>query len=166
MRHRLNQPQDVDDMMQDLFIKAFNQGRNFCDIANARAWLYEVARNAMADRMKLSREMVELPDDLTSQDEDVDMVDMLTACLPRVLSEMDVKDREVLVQCDIEGMPQADFAEKMGINLSTAKSRLQRARQKLRERMNSACQVRLDDLGHVQDFVARPPLDAGQDKNF
>jgi len=166
MRHRLNQPQDVDDLMQDLFIKAFNQGQQFCDIANARAWLYEVARNAIADRMKLRREMVALPDDLASQDEDVAVVDMLTACLPRVLSELDAKDREVLVRCDIEGMPQADFAEKMGINLSTAKSRLQRARQKLRERMNSACQVRLDDLGHVQDFVPRPPLDEVQDKNF
>lgn len=166
MRHRLSQPQDVDDLMQDLFIKAFQQGQRFCDIANARAWLYEVARNALADRMKLRREMVALPDDLACQDEDVAVVDMLTVCLPRVLSELDAQDRDALVCCDIEGMPQAVFAEKMGIKLSTAKSRLQRARQRLRERMNSACQVKLDCLGQVQDFVPRPPLDGGQDKNF
>lgn len=166
MRRRLSQPQDVDDMMQDLFIKAMNQGGKFCDIVNARAWLYEVARNAIADRMKVKREMVELPDDLVSQDEDVAVVDMLTACLPRVLSELNDADRDALVKCDIEGMSQAVFAEKMGINLSTAKSRLQRARQKLRERMSSACQVKLDELGHVQDFVPRPTLDPSQVKNY
>ena len=165
MRHRLHQSQDVDDMMQDLFIKAMNQGGKFCDIVNARAWLYEVARNAIADRMKIKREMVELPDDLASQEEDVAVVDMLTACLPRVLSELSAADREALLLCDIEGMSQADFAEKMGLTLSTAKSRVQRARQKLRERMSSACQVKLDDLGHVQDFVPRPTLDPSQVKN-
>jgi RNA polymerase sigma-70 factor (ECF subfamily) len=32
-------------MLQDLFIKALRQGERFCAIGNARAWLFEVARN-------------------------------------------------------------------------------------------------------------------------
>lgn len=166
MRHRLSTPQDVDDMMQDLFIKALSQGGKFCNIANARAWLYEVARNAIADRMKVKRDMVELPDDLAAQGEDAAVVDLLTACLPRVLSELDVADRQALVWCDIEGLPQAAYAQKAGLSLSAAKSRLQRARQRLRERMSSVCQVKLDDRGHVDDFVPRPLLDASQDEHF
>jgi RNA polymerase sigma-70 factor (ECF subfamily) len=160
LRHRMNQPQDVDDMMQDLFIKALGQGAKFCSIANARAWLFEVARNALADRLKVRREMVELPEDLASEESDHDAVDQLSACLPRVLSELSPSDREAIDLCDLEGLSQAEYAAKTGLNLSAAKSRLQRARQKMRERMTQACQVKFDGHGHVQDFVPRPPLES------
>ena len=63
LRHRLGNPVDADDMLQDLFIKAMRQGERFCAIGNARAWLFEVARNALADRLRLKREMIELPAD-------------------------------------------------------------------------------------------------------
>lgn len=163
LRQRLSQSQDVDDMMQDLFMKALRQGSQFCDVTNARAWLFEVARNALADRFKIKRELVELPDDLPRQAqeaEDMDAVDLLTACLPRVLSELSPNDREAIALCDLEGMSQAAYAKKSGLNLSAAKSRLQRARQKMRDRMTLACQVKFDGHGHVEDFVPRPPLES------
>lgn len=159
LRRRLSQPQDVDDMMQDLFMKALRQGGKFCDVHNARAWLFEVARNALADRLKLRREMVELPDDLPAAFSEEAPVDMLTACLPRVLSELKDSDREAIVLCDLGGMPQADYAAQTGLKLSAAKSRLQRARQRLQERMTVACQVQVDETGHIEGFVPRPPLD-------
>lgn len=158
LRSRLLQPQDVDDMMQDLFIKALGQGQQFCGIENARAWLFAVARNALADRLKLQRNMVELPDDLVAQDHDQDAVDQLSACLPRVLSELAPTDRQAIEQCDLNGMSQADYAAMAGLSLSATKSRLQRARQKMRERMTQACQVTLDERGRVEDFVPRTPL--------
>lgn len=158
MRHRLGEPQEVDDMMQELFLKAMGQGSRFCAVSNARAWLFEVARNALTDRLKTRRDLVELPDDLASEVVDPDTVDQLSACLPRVLSELNPADREAIALCDLEGMSQADYAAKSGLTLSAAKSRLQRARQKMRDRMTQACQVKLDDQGRVEDFVPRPPL--------
>ena len=161
LRLRLSQPQDVDDMMQDLYMKALRQGSKFCSVQNARAWLFEVSRNAMADHLKLKREMVELPDDLpAAHPEDSSPVDNLTACLPRVLSELSPTDREAIVLCDLGDMSQADYAAQSGLKLSAAKSRLQRARQRLHERMTVACQVKTDKVGHVEDFVPRPPLEA------
>ena len=160
LRHRIRQPQDVDDMMQDLYIKALRQGSKFCDVQNARAWLFEVSRNALADRLKLKRDMVELPDDLhAAMPEDLPPVDNLAACLPRVLSELSPADREAVVLCDLNGLPQADYAAQVGLKLSAAKSRLQRARRRLRAQMMIACQVRMDAAGHVEDFVPRPPLE-------
>jgi RNA polymerase sigma-70 factor (ECF subfamily) len=55
-------------------------------------------------------------------------VDTLTACLPRVLSELAGADRDAIIACDLQGMSQADFATSQGLSLSAAKSRLQRAR--------------------------------------
>ena len=158
LRHRLGNPADADDMLQDLFIKALRQGERFCAIGNARAWLFEVARNAVADRLRLKRETIELPADLASVVEEVATVDSLVACLPRVLSELGPEDREAITLCDLEGLPQDEYARRKGLSLPGAKSRIQRARKRLRERLSHACQVRLDAAGQVSDFVPRPQL--------
>ena len=156
MRRRVKNPAQADDLLQDVFLKALRQGERFCSVHNARAWLFEVARNLLADRLRVTRETIELPEDLPAPAPDIDTVDQLTACLPRVLSELSAEDREAITRCDLQGMSQADFALASGLGLSAAKSRLQRARQRLKTRMTHACQVRLDDTGHVVDFVPRP----------
>jgi RNA polymerase sigma-70 factor (ECF subfamily) len=155
LRRRLGNPAQADDLLQDLFIKALRQGDRFCSVQNARAWLFEVARNTLADQLRVARDMVELPDDLAAPADEPDTVDSLTACLPRVLSELSFEDREAITLCDLEGMSQADFAVSRGLNLSAAKSRVQRARQRLKQRMTQVCQVQTDDSGHVADFVPR-----------
>jgi len=154
-RHKLRNPSDVDDFLQDLFLKVLRQGDRFCSVQNARAWLFDVARNALADRLRVARDMVELPEDLVAPVEETDAVDALTACLPRVLSELSVEDREAITLCDLQGMPQAEYAQLKGLGLSAAKSRVQRARQRLREQMTQACRVQIDGAGHVADFVPR-----------
>lgn len=154
-RHKLRNQADVDDFLQDLFLKVLRQGDRFCSVQNARAWLFEVARNALADRLRQAREMVELPEDLEAPVEESEAVDALTACLPRVLSELSAEDREAITLCDLQGMSQAEFSRLKGLGLSAAKSRVQRARQRLREQMTQACRVQIDRTGHVADFVPR-----------
>jgi RNA polymerase sigma-70 factor (ECF subfamily) len=156
-RHRLQSTADVEDLLQDLFLKALRQGERFCSVQNARAWLFEVARNTLADRLRVARTTVELPDDLASPQDESETVDTLTACLPRVLSELAPEDRDAIVLCDLQGMAQADYAKAKGLTLSAAKSRVQRARVRMKAHMTTACQVQLDPAGHVQDFVPRTP---------
>lgn len=154
-RHRLGNVTDAEDLLQDLFLKALRQGERFCSLHNARAWLFEVARNTLADRLRVARHMVELPDDLASPAEEADAVDTLTDCLPRVLSELDPEDRDAITLCDLQGMAQADYARVKGLSVSAAKSRIQRARVRVKVQMTAACRVQLDDAGHVLDFVPR-----------
>jgi DNA-directed RNA polymerase specialized sigma24 family protein len=56
---------EADDLLQDLFVKALRQGPRFCQLQNARAWLFEVARNALTDRFRVHRDTVDLPENLT-----------------------------------------------------------------------------------------------------
>ena len=81
LRHRLGNAAQADDLLQDLFLKALRQGERFCAIDNARAWLFEVARNLLADQLRIARQMVELPEDLAATADETDTVDRLTACL-------------------------------------------------------------------------------------
>lgn len=158
MRHRLNNPSEAEDLLHDLFLKAWAQGDNFCSVVNARAGLFEVARNTLIDRSRRTRNEVTLPEDIPAIEPEFFAIDGLANCLPRVLSELSEEDREAIQRCDLEGMPQALFAELKGLSLPGAKSRIQRARQRLRAQMSKACQVRLDEAGHVCCFVPRPPL--------
>jgi RNA polymerase sigma-70 factor (ECF subfamily) len=160
LRHHAPAGVGAEDLLHDLFLRALRQDRGFCELGNPRAWLFEVARNLLTDQLRRKRDTVELPDDLAASADEadaVDEVDRLSACLPRVLSELAAEDRESIELCDIGGMTQARFAELKGLSLPGAKSRIQRARQRLRARLLEACQVRLDATGKVCCFAPRPP---------
>lgn len=159
LRHRLDSVPEAEDLLQEVFLRALRQGQRFCAVNQPRAWIFQVARNALADRLRVHRENLPLPEVLASENHDAsDAVDDLSQCLPRVLSELKPADRLAIELCDLGGAPQQVLAEHLGISLSGAKSRLQRARQRLKERMESACQVRYNESGHVESFTPRPPL--------
>lgn len=155
LRRRLGQPADAEDLLHDVFLKAMRQGQGFCEIRNTRAWLFEVARNALADRLRGSRSQVPLPDGLEAPQLEEAPVDSLAACLPPALAALSPEDREALTLCDLQGWPQEQLAQHLGLTLPAAKSRVQRARKRLRAQLTSACQVQFDHAGHVADFEPR-----------
>jgi two-component system OmpR family response regulator len=157
LRRRMPDRTEADDLLQEVFLKALRQGRAFCELEQVRAWLFQVARNSLADRLRLRREEVDLPEDLPAETHERPAVETLDQCLPRVLSELAAEDREALVLCDLEGLPQAEYARRKGIALPAAKSRVQRARKRLRARMTEACRVALNEGGQVESFVPRVP---------
>ena len=65
----------------------------------------------------------------------------------RVLSELTAEDRDIIEQCDLEGVKQKDYAVAHDLSLAAVKSRLLRAREKMRARMSTACQLRFDEQG-------------------
>jgi RNA polymerase sigma-70 factor, ECF subfamily len=160
LRHRLSDTAAADDLLQDVFVKSLRQGQAFCALDNPRAWLFQVARNALVDRSRTARPHEPLPDDLPESSwltESVAPIDALADCLSRVLLELTAEDAAILRACDLEGRTQAEFAEAIGLNLPAAKSRLQRARKRLRDRLVKACQVRFDDQGSICCHVPRQP---------
>ena len=159
LAHRLGSTAEADDLLQEVFLKALLYGKDFCQIDNPRAWLFHIARNLLIDRLRISKEHLPLPDDLQADPELVfDPVDMLSHCLPRVLTELSDEDREAITLCDLQGFTQQDYAQRKGLSLSAAKSRVQRARQRLQARLVDACKVKFDRSGKVCCFVPRPPL--------
>ncbi len=162
LKNRAGSADEADDLLQEVFLKALHQGKDFCSLDNARAWLFQVARNLLVDRLRLTKEQVPLPDDLLAESSlETDPVDLLSHCLPRVLSELAAEDREAILLCDIQGVTQKAFAEQLHLSLSAAKSRVQRARRRLRSQLAEACQITFDKEGKVCCFVPRPPLESG-----
>ena len=159
LRHRAGSDDEANDLLQEVFLRALRQANGLCGIDNRRAWLFHAARNLLIDRLRLAKDQVPLPDDLAAEPEDSPVpVDGLAQCLPRVLRELSPQDREAITLCDIEGMTQQNYARRLGLSLPAAKSRVQRARVRLKAQLTEACQVTFDEAGAVCCFVPRPPL--------
>lgn len=160
---------EVDDLLQEVFIKTLRQGARWQTVQQPRAWLFEVARNALIDRVRSAEHRhLPLPEDIEQwpvPEATPAAIDQLAqACLPRVLGELSAQDREAIELCDIQGMDQAAFARLKNLSLPAAKSRVQRARRRMREHMTQACQVRFDATGRVDDFVPRPSPDSSPER--
>jgi len=153
LSHRLGDRAMAEDLLQDVFLKAMRQRQGFCELENPRAWLFRVARNTLADHRRLSRPHTELPETMPAADTgERDPVDELDACVARNLTFLSPGDRAILDQCDLQGRTVAAFAAQEGIGLAAAKSRLLRARQRLRASLVQHCQVRFDPAGKVCCF--------------
>jgi RNA polymerase sigma-70 factor (ECF subfamily) len=155
LQHRVADTHLAEDLLQDVFVKAMCQGSGFCDLDNQRAWLYQVARNTLVDYQRLHRETVELPEDIPQATEQTDPVVTLSACVGRVLSELAAEDRDIIEQCDLNGMRQQDYARAHNLSLVAVKSRLLRARQRMRATLSTNCKVKFDVQGRVESYVPR-----------
>ena len=153
--HRLADPAVAEDLLQEVFVRAMRQGERFCALDNPRAWLFQVARNALADHLRLAKANVPLPEDLPADEPEIAPVDALAECLEQVLSGLPEGDRDLLRRCDLEGMKLRDYADAHGLGLPAVKSRIQRARTRMRDAMTRTCRVRFDDMGQV--CCHRPP---------
>ncbi|PWI32584.1 RNA polymerase subunit sigma-70 [Vibrio albus] len=143
------------DLLQETFLRALQKQKGFCDIQNQRAWLFRVAANLLTDERRQSHKLdynynFEVCDD---NSEEPPVVDSLAQCLPKALKRLPPNDKAIIESCDLNGMSQKDFAQHAGLTLPAAKSRLQRARTKLRETLKSQCQIHLDEQQRVCCFV-------------
>lgn len=144
------------DLLQDVFLKAMREGPGFCALDNPRAWLFQVARNALIDASRRAKPTVDLPDDLsTDAPPERAPVDELDSCIARNLPELEIDDRHILEACDLQGLTVRGFAEANDLTLPAAKSRLLRARKRLRDILVKNCQVQFDEGGHVCCHVPR-----------
>ncbi|WED21943.1 RNA polymerase sigma factor [Vibrio sp. JC009] len=145
------------DILQEVFIRVMQQKEAFCNVESPKAWMRRVAHNLLIDQIRKNRyqpfdgEVEEEAEELQ-----YDAVDLLAiSCLPRVLSELEQSDREVITACDLQGMNQQDYAVQHGLSLPAVKSRIRRAREKLKQQIQVSCKVQLDEQQNVCCFTAR-----------
>lgn len=157
--HRLADRHQAQDLLQDVFLKALRQGGGFCNVTNARAWLFEVTRNTLTDHLRRQHPTEPLPDDVADwpadEPETLPVVDQLTGCLARVLTELPGGDADIIRACDLQGMRQHDYAALHGLSLPAVKARLRRARLRLKAQMTEACAIQAGTLGGVEAFTPR-----------
>ncbi len=155
LHRRVDSPALADDLLQEIFVRASAQGKQFCQLHQPRAWLFRVARNLLIDQCRRQHPAVSLSPDLPATTAEPAPVELLTVCLPRNLSRLAQSDRDIVQHCDLQGSTVNAYALQHGLSLPAAKARLRRARQRLRRALVEHCAVSFDEQGLVASFKRR-----------
>jgi len=159
---KLSDPDLAKELLQETFLKAIRLGKKFCDIDNPRAWLYRVINNQVTDYLRKDkvRSIVsndfdehDISEHLTETDAEAPPVADLAQCLPIALQRLRAKDSQILRLCDMGGLTQVAYAERFDLSLPAVKSKIQRARMRLKKQLKSQCQILFDREGKVCCFT-------------
>jgi RNA polymerase sigma-70 factor (ECF subfamily) len=159
---RVNDETAAEDIVHDALMKAFDRRDTLEQPSRLRSWLYRITRNAITDYYRSQKPSVPVPDDLAELDSTDDAGDaalQLAACLRPLLDELPGMYRDALRLADFDGLPLREVALHLGLSLSGAKSRVQRARRMLRDVVLECCRVEVDRLGGVIDYEPRRKRD-------
>jgi RNA polymerase sigma-70 factor, ECF subfamily len=152
---------EVDDVLQDVFLRAQRALADLRDEERFGAWMYRVARSAIADshRQRARHPLLEGEDTeqpVTSESNAPTSLEAeLAAYLVPLISRLPSPYREALTLTELEGLTQQAAADALGLSLSGAKSRVQRGREKLRTLLDECCQIGVDKRGRVIDCEPR-----------
>lgn len=155
---KVSDPHVADDITQDVLLKVQSQMDSLPPEEKLPGWVFTIARNAVIDyyRARAVRDHaniddVEPPAIMTEAETNV-AVREFTPCLVRMVERLPEPYREAMKLVDFEGLNQRQLADRIDISLSGAKSRVQRARQQLREMIEDCCRIERDSLGNLMDF--------------
>ncbi|GLS91048.1 RNA polymerase sigma factor SigZ [Psychromonas marina] len=156
---RIDDPDAVDDILQDVYIKASNNLHQLKSTGSLKGWLYRIAHNTIMDFYRGRQPFEELPDDLVAEERDTGKQarEELAQCLRPLIDELPEKYGTPLRLAELEGMPQQAIADKLGLSLSGAKSRVQRSRVKFREQMMACCDFEMDQEG-ITAYSRKNPI--------
>jgi RNA polymerase sigma-70 factor (ECF subfamily) len=153
---------EVDDVMQDVWLRVQRGLPGLKDEERFTSWLFQIARNAVADHQRI-RARHPLPDapagpELAAEpaEDDRETARSLACCISMFVARLPSPYREAVTLVELEGLTVREAAEMVGVSVSGMKSRVQRGRAQLRQMFDECCEIALDARGKVIDYTPRP----------
>jgi RNA polymerase sigma-70 factor (ECF subfamily) len=131
---------DAEDLLQETFLKAYRSIEKFEEGTNPGAWVYTIMRNTFLNdiRSKKTREILlydeQMAERLADTSEPARSDEKMDEELQAVLNSLPPDMREALVAREINGLSYQEIADTMSLPIGTVKSRINRARESLKER--------------------------------
>lgn len=135
---RVKDSQVANDILQEVFIKIHLNLSNLKSENKLTSWLYQITRNAVVDYFRKSKPLDLLVDLVDESQESASYFDF-EKCVLRFVAELPEKYREALVKTELGTLSQKEYATEAGISYSGAKSRVQRAKEELKELFVACC---------------------------
>jgi len=149
--HMVGNREDAEDLVQDIFIRAFRNLGSFQGRSRFYTWIYRIAVNLTINFLKSAgrRRGLSLDDLDLGVERDPSLVEMVSRRTPatdmkitelqerlnKALQALSEKHRVVVVLHDIEGVPHYEIARMLRCSAGTIRSRLFYARRKLQEQL-------------------------------
>ena len=160
IRRRVADEATTEDLLQEVFLKIHRTGTSLKDARRLESWIYQITRNLIIDYYRSRHHpMTTLDDveilDLSEELPDDDIVSELLPCVRAMVLALPKQDRQALILTEYQGLTQKELGERLGLSFSGAKSRVQRAREKLKQELLACCHFELDRRGHILDYHPR-----------
>jgi RNA polymerase sigma-70 factor (ECF subfamily) len=157
----LNDPQEAEDILQETFLKAYRYIDGFDGRSSLSTWLYRIATNeALMSLRRKKLDTVSMDETLDTMEGEVEPVQIVDwCCLPeaelmsaeaqarlnQATEKLPATLRVVFVLRDIQGLSTREVAEVLSLSETAVKTRLSRARLRLREDLSDYYSEKLRD---------------------
>ena len=142
----------TNDISQEVLLKVYNFCKAKSGVKNVRSWLFQIAQNTIIDHHRRQSKISykNIPDKI-QEDENLAFQEAGKYIIP-MLEFLPEAYAVPLKLADIDGMRQAEIANKLNLSLPATKSRIQRARQLLMEEFITCCHFEKDANGNLISF--------------
>lgn len=138
----------TEDIVHDVFLKVQSKIHQVKESDRIFGWLYQITRNTITDHYRKNSKNIN-PKDIDWESTPPNFNDCVTNTISELMSTLPDKYRIPLEMTELQNISQLEVAEKLNLNYTTAKARVQRARLMLREKMEEILIVKTDGYGNV-----------------
>lgn len=154
---RVRSKQDAEDLLHEALFKMYQFCSKGKTVTHLKSWLFKITTNTIIDHYKrasapVSTNLDSLEAEYTEASISGDASDYVRALTKRLPE----KYATSLILYDLEGLPQKEVADFLGLGLRATKSRILRARLKLKEEFLRCCSIQLDGIGKLTHFEISP----------
>jgi RNA polymerase sigma-70 factor, ECF subfamily len=152
LKHVQDEP-SAEDILQDVFLKVHTHIGSLRESDKLQGWIYQIARNAITDYYRTHKFTPDLSEEaFVPEDPFDDVVSDLLPFVKKLVDSLPHDYRQALLLTEYEGLTQRQLSERLGISISGAKSRVQRAREKVKQMLLNCCHFEFDVLGRIIDY--------------
>lgn len=154
LHSKISNQDDVEDILQDVLIKTFNNLDTVKETKSIKSWLFQITNNAVIDFYRSQGKVLTQDYDFTTivDEESTSVQTSLAQCIEPFINALPSDNAALLRAIDMEGKAQKQYAQEQGISYSTLKSRVQSSRIKLRSLFEECCHFSLDKHGNIVDY--------------
>lgn len=160
IRRRVADDHSADDLLQETFVRVHRNIGTLQDADRVASWVCRIARNAIHDHHRQRAHSADAITETEVSDEREDCQNESRCEAAGWLHEMihSLPDgyREAVQLAEIDGLSQQEVADRLGLSLSGAKSRIQRGRVMLKGILDQCCHFTFDARGNMLDYDPKP----------
>jgi RNA polymerase sigma-70 factor (ECF subfamily) len=159
IRRRVPDDHVADDLLQETFVRVHRSVGTLKAAEQLAAWVYQIARNVIRDHhRKKSNSVAPLadPETLSDQGTDDPQCGRGPTWLKEMIQSLPATYRDAVLMAEIEGLSHQNVADRLGLSLSAANSRIQRGRVLLKDILEDCCSFELDGRGRVMGCDPKP----------
>lgn len=153
---RIQDEASAEDLVHDVFLRIHDRIDSLKEPDKLPSWIFQIARNSIIDSYRKKRIPIETSDDLSRLEQsELSASADINRVVRAMIEKLPAQDKEALLLSDFQGTKQEQIARQLGISLSGAKSRVQRARKKLKDLLLECCHFEFDRYGTVFDYYPK-----------